>query len=54
MMRKSKTCAPQAGAGVVCFVAQVAPLVVGQANLLLPAISFFSLQQAAHQRKEQP
>ncbi|MEO8009841.1 MAG: hypothetical protein ABI728_15165 [Betaproteobacteria bacterium] len=54
MIRKSKTGALHKGGSVSCFVARVAPQVVDQANFILAAISFFSLHQAAHQRKEQP
>jgi hypothetical protein len=53
MMRKSKTCAPHAGAIVAGFVPQSLPAIVEQASF--PQRHFvYSLQQVAHQRKEQP
>jgi hypothetical protein len=54
MKRKSKACAPQASASVIGFAAHITPMIVAQASFILPAISFFRLQQATHQRKEQP
>jgi hypothetical protein len=54
MMRKSRNCAPQAGAAVVDFVPQRPPVIVAPASFILNVISFFSLRQVVHQRKEQP
>jgi len=54
MMRKWRTCAPPAGAIVAGIVARIPSTVVDQASFILNAISLFSLEQVAHQRKEQP
>jgi hypothetical protein len=54
MMRKSRACAPHAGAIVAGIVARIPSTVVDQAGFILNTISLFSLEQLAHQRKEQP
>ncbi len=53
-MRKSRSCAPHAGAIVVRFELQILFVIADQANSILNAGSFFSHQQVTHQRKEQP